>query len=419
MSTAEEHNPSAAENASDSIEIPIGALVAAIWQRRRWLARVIGLGVVVSIGIALLTPKEYTSTTQLMPPDPQAISNTSLLSAITGGPTASFGGGLMSARTPAGTFIGIMDSQTAQDDIINRFDLLRVYHCKLYIDARNKLTTQTVIDEDKKSGIINISVTDRDPNRARDIAKAYIEELDKLVNNLSTSSARREREFLEQRLKSIKSDLDASSVALSQFSSRNATINPQSQGQALIASASGLQGQLISAQSELSGLKAMYSDDNVRVREARARIDELQSQLRKMGNVGGKVDGSDQKADQLYPSIRELPLLGVTYSDLSRKLAMQEGIYETLNRQYELAKVEEAKEIPSIKILDEPGLPERKSSPHRSVIVLLGVLVSAFLGVAWIVVCKLWEITDDSNPVKVAGRAVLRSIQGNDAVAQN
>ena len=419
MSTAEEHNPSAAENASDSIEIPIGALVAAIWQRRRWLARVIGLGVVVSIGIALLTPKEYTSTTQLMPPDPQAISNTSLLSAITGGPTASFGGGLMSARTPAGTFIGIMDSQTAQDDIINRFDLLRVYHCKLYIDARNKLTTQTVIDEDKKSGIINISVTDRDPNRARDIAKAYVEELNELVNKVSTSSARRERIFLEERLKSIKDELDISSAELSQFSSRNATINPQSQGQALIAAASGLQGELITAQSELSGLKAMYSDDNVRVHEAQARIDELQSQLRKMGGIGGKVDGSDKKSDQLYPSIRELPILSVTYSDLYRQMTMQEGIYETLTKQYELAKVQEAKEIPPIKVLDEPQVPERKSSPHRSVIVLLWVLVSAFAGIVWIVACKLWEIIYGSHSVKAIIEALDRTTRGHDAVAPN
>jgi uncharacterized protein involved in exopolysaccharide biosynthesis len=407
LSTAEEHNQSAAKDATDSIEIPIGDLAAAIWQRRRWLAMVAGLGMLLAVGIALLLPKEYTSTAQLMPPDPQAISSTSLLSAITGGPVASFGGGLMSARTPAGTFIGILDSQTAQDDIINRFDLRHTYHCKFYADARRILTGQTVIEENKSSGIISISVTDRDPNRARDIAAAYVEELDKLVNSLSTSSARREREFLEQRLKSIKTGLDASSVALSQFSSRNATLNPQSQGQALFESATRLQGELITAQSEMSGLKAMYSDDNVRVREARARIEELQSQLRKMGNVGGKADGSDQKADQLYPSIRELPILGVTYSDLSRQLALQVGIFETLTRQYEVAKVEEAKEIPPIKILDEPQVPERKSSPHRSIIVIIVTLLAVFAGTVWVVSRKLWEMCG-ANLVKSVGSSIIR-----------
>jgi uncharacterized protein involved in exopolysaccharide biosynthesis len=393
LSTAEENNLSVAEDAPDPIVIPIGDLVATIWQRRRWLARVIALGVLIAIGIALLIPNQYTSTAQLMPPDQQALSSTSMLAALSGAvPTANLGGGLMSTRTPGETFIGILDSQTAQDDIIYRFDLRRVYHCKLYIDARNILTKRTTIDEDKKSGIISISVTDRDPNRARDIAKAYVEELDKLVNSLSTSSARREREFLEQRLKSIKTDLDASSVELSQFSSRNATLNPQSQGQALFESATRLQGELITAQSDLSGLKAMYSDDNVRVREARARIDELQSQLRKMGGIGGKVDGAGQKTDHLYPSIRELPLLGVTYSDLSRQLAMQEGIYETLTKQYELAKVQEAKEIPPIKVLDEPQVPERKSSPHRMSIILLGFLLSAFACITWIIALELWNL---------------------------
>ncbi len=393
MSTAEEHNPSAAEDTADTIEIPLAHLLMAIWRRRCWLAKVAGLGMLLAVGIALLLPKEYSSTAQLMPPDQQALSNVSMLTALSGaGPAASLAGGLMSARTPGGTFIGILDSQTAQDDIINRFDLRRVYHCKLYVDARKILTERTTIVEDKKSGIISIAVMDRDRYRARDLAEAYVEELDKLVNSLSTSSARREREFLEQRLKSIKTDLDASSVALSQFSSHNATLNPQSQGQALFESATRLQSELITGQSELSGLKAMYSDDNVRVREARARVDELQSQLRKMGSIRGTADGADLKADQSYPSIRELPILGVTYSDLYRQMVMQENIYETLNKQYELAKVEEAKEIPPVKMLDEPQVPERKSSPHRMSIILLGFLLSAFAGISWIIAIELWNI---------------------------
>ena len=419
MSTADEQHQDVADNTPD-LEIPVAELAAAIWQRRRWLATVTLLGMILASGIALLLPNKYESTAQLMPPDPQSLPSASVLGALTGsGPVVGLGGGLMSARTPAGTLIGILDSQTAQDDIINHFDLRRIFHCKFYADARNILKGKSTIAEDKKSGIISISVTDRDPKLARDVAESYVEELDKLVNSLSTSSARREREFLEQRLKSIKSDLDASSVELSQFSSRNATINPQSQGQALFESATRLQGELITAQGELSGLKAMYSDDNVRVREARARIEELQSQLRKMGGVGGKVDGADQKSDQLYPSIRELPILGVTYSDLSRQLAMQEGIYEILTKQYELAKVQEAKEIPTIKVLDEPQVPERKSSPHRAVIVLLGVLISIFAGIGWIVACKLWEITDDTHPAKAMGMDLVRTFRGRDAVAPN
>ena len=394
MSTAEEHNLSAVEDAADTIEIPLADLLMAIWRRRLWLAKVIGLGAVAAIAIALLIPTKYTSTAQLMPPDQQTLSSTSLLSALSGaGPAASLGtGGLMSTRTPGGTFIGVLSSQSAQDDIIDRFDLRRIYHCKFYFEARKILTDRTTIDEDKKSGIISIAVVDGDPNRARDMAKAYVEELDKIVNRVSTSSARRERIFLEERIQSIKSDLDASSVALSQFSSRNATLDIQRQGEATVEAAGKLQGELIAAQSELSGLKTAYTDDNVRVRQAQAQVNVLQSQLHKMGGEGEDAEGGDLKADQFMPSIRKLPLLGVTYSDLYRRVMMQESLYETLTKQYELARVQEAKEIPPIKVLDEPQVPEKKSSPHRTIIVLLGILISAFAGIVWTTAIELWNI---------------------------
>ena len=180
MSTAEEHNLGTAEGATASIGTPLADLLMAIWQRQRRLAMVIGLGTSVSIVIAMLIPNKYTSTAQLMPPDPQALSNTSLLSSLQGAGSIapSLANGLMSTRTSNGTFIGILNSQTAQDDIINRLDLRHVYHCKLYIDARRVLTDRTTIEEDNKSGIISIKATDLDPNRARDIAKAYVEELD-------------------------------------------------------------------------------------------------------------------------------------------------------------------------------------------------------------------------------------------------
>jgi uncharacterized protein involved in exopolysaccharide biosynthesis len=400
LSHSEEQHRGVAVDTPESVQVSLADLLTMLWQRRRFLALVTGIGVLLAIGYSLLLPNQYESTAQLMPADQQSLSSGSLLSALTGSGQVASIGGLM--KTPGGTFIGILGSRTAQDDLINRFDLRRMYHCKFYVDCRGMLAAQTAIKENLDDGIISVTVIDRDRYRARDLAQAYVDELDKLVNSLSTSSARREREFLEQRLKSIKSDLDASSIALSQFSSHNTTINPQSQGQALIAAASGLQGELVTAQSELSGLKAMYSDDNVRVREARARIDELQSQLRKMDSIGGTADGADRKADHSYPSIRELPILGVTYSDLSRKMAMQEGIYETLNRQYELAKVEEAKEIPPVKILDEPEVAERKSSPHRAIIVILATVLSAIAGIAWVLASTLWKSTKESHPARSA-----------------
>jgi len=416
LNTAEQQHQDTAEGESDSIEIPIAELVAAIWQRRRWLAAVTGLGMLAAIGIAFLIPNQYTSIAEIMPPDQQSVSSTSMLSVLTGGAAMLSAGGLLGGRTPGQVSIGILNSHTAQDDIINRLELMRVYHCKFYADARKILAARTVMEEDRKSGIVSIAVTDTDPHRARDIAKADVEELDKLLIAENTSSAHLERIFLEQRITSLKTSLDTATSQLSQFSSRNATLNPQSQGAALIDAAARLQGELITAQSELYGLKAQYSDDNVRVRTVQARIDELQSQLRKMNGIGENVEGADLKANQLYPSIRELPLLGATYSNLYRQMMMQEGIYETLTKQYELAKVEEAKEIPTIKLLDVPEVPERKSSPHRATIGLLGALFFAFAGIVRIVTRRLWELANDDNPIKTLVVSTLSSIRASKSV---
>ena len=138
-----------------------------------------------------------------------------------------------------------------------------------------------------------------------------------------------------------------------------------------------------------------------------------------MNGAGEDLDGATLQSDQLFPSIRKLPLLGLTYYDLNRQVAMQETIYETLTKQYELAKVQEAKEIPSIRVLDAPNLPEKKSLPHRSIVILVGLLLSALGGIAWIVVGKLWELTDDRHPVKAYGRELWHSMRRRDTVMPN
>src|SRR5439155_1386233 len=213
------------------------------------------------------------------------------------------------------------------------------------------------------------------------MAQAYVEELNGLVAELSTSSARRERIFLEGRLQAVSQDLEAAEKEFSEFASKNTAIDIKEQGKAMVEGAAILQGQLIAAQSELEGLRQIYTDNNVRVRSVRARIDELKHQLEKMGGKGenpsadsGQEQDSPAQQDSLYPSIRKLPLLGVTYADLYRRTRVQEAVFESLTKEYELAKVQEVKEIPTVKVLDSPNIPERKSFPPRLLIMFLGTV---------------------------------------------
>jgi capsule polysaccharide export protein KpsE/RkpR len=397
----------------EKLDLVSGA--ALFWSQRLRLLRWLGIGLAVSTALALLLPNRYQSTASLMPPDPQAMSSGAMLAAMAGAAspsaTAGLASNLLGAKSASATFLGVIQSRTAQDDLINRFDLRKVYGYKRYIDAREKLAARTSVKEDAKTGVISVTVTDSDAERARDLARAYVEELDKLVAQLSTSSARRERVFLEERLKAVQVDLDGAARELSQFSSRNATLDMQNQGKTLVDAAARLQGELIVAQSEMRGLEAVYSDNNTRVRAARARIAELERQLRVLSGRAETGDGGDLAPGQLYPSLRRLPLLGVTYAGLYRRVKVQEAVYEVLTKQYELAKVQEAREIPTVKVLDQPTLPEKKSFPPRLLIVAVGTFLTALLAAIRLSSENFWRNLEGSDPRRILALEIRETFQ--------
>jgi capsule polysaccharide export protein KpsE/RkpR len=231
---------------------------------------------------------------------------------------------------------------------------------------------------------------------------------------LSTSSARRERLFLEERLQAVSKDLESAEKEFSQFSSKNSAIDIKEQGKAMVEAAATLQGQLIAAESELEGLRQIYTDNNVRVRSVRARIGELKHQLEKIGGKGEDASApSGQQPDSLYPSIRKLPLLGVTYADLYRTTRVQEAVFETLTKEYELAKVQEVKEIPTVKVLDVADIPTKKSFPPRLLIMFLGTALAAAIATTWVFGKTTWEQTDSADPRKAFAQEVFTTVKAS------
>jgi len=372
-----------------------------LWNSRVLLLRVVLRGLLVAALVAFLVPPRYESTTQIMPPDAQNNSGMAMLAALSGksgDALAGYASDLLGVKTSGALFVGVLRSRSVEDAIIQRFDLRKVYWVSRWEDARKELESRTYVAEDRKSGIIEVHVRDRSPQRAQAMAVAYVDELNRAVATLSSSAARREREFLETRLQAVKRDLDQASNDFSQFASKNSAIDIPAQGKAMVEAAARLQGALIAAEAERQSLEQIYTANNVRIRSAQARVKELRQQLEKIGGADtGSYAASD---DPLYPSIRKLPLLGVTYADLYRRTKIQEAVYETLTRQYELAKVQEAKEIPTVKVLDSPSYPERRASPPRLFIMALGLLFSLALGSAWIVGCAIWEETDSDDERK-------------------
>jgi uncharacterized protein involved in exopolysaccharide biosynthesis len=377
-----------------------------LWGMRRFLGRFALVGFFAATLIAFLIPSEYESTARLMPPDQQGSGGLAIMAMLSGGQNGSSGlgslaGDLLGAKTTGAVFIAVMHSRTAQDQIIQRFDLKKVYGARLEESARKRLERNTDISEERKSGVITLRTSDHDPKRAAAITGAYIDELDMLTAKLNTSAAHRERVFLEDRLNKINVELESAEKDFSQFASKNATIDISAQGRAMVEAAATLQGQLIAAESQLEGLKQIYSDNNIRVRTTQARITELRNQMQKLGGTSGgnAAPASGQSAtDNAYPTLRQLPLLGVPYADKFRQLKVDEAVYETLTKQFELAKVQEAKEIPSVKVLDQPEVPERKSFPPRALIIIAGTACSVLLGGVWVLGTARWRQIDPHDP---------------------
>ena len=240
------------------------------------------------------------------------------------------------------------------------------------------------------------------------MAQAYVDDLNGRVAQLTTSSAHRERVFLEDRIGKVKQQLDEATLQLSQFSSKNKTLDPQIQGKAMLDAASALQGQLIAAETELSGLQQVYGAENYRVRAASAKVGELRNRLRSFSGAES-TNASKEPYRELYPSLEQLPLLGNTYYELSRQAKIEEALYEVLIKQYELAKVEEAKELPSVKVLDEPVVPERKAFPPRLLIILAGTIFVFACASAWIFARQIWLKLDDNDPMKSGVHGLLSS----------
>jgi capsule polysaccharide export protein KpsE/RkpR len=385
-----------------------------LWDHRGLLGRAALCGLVASVIIALLIQTRYESSTRLMSPDSNQSSGLALAATAISGSSNGLAGmatDLLGLKSTSDTFVGILSSRTVRDKLIQQFNLEKVYGVSSMEGARAALAAHTGIFVDRKSQIITITVTDHDPKVAAAMGQAYVEELNRLVAELSTSSARRERVFLEERLQAVNKELESAEKEFSQFASKNEAIDVKEQGKAMVEAAATLQGQLIAAESEYEGLKQIYTDNNVRVRSVKARIDELKHQLDKLGGKGESMtEVSSQPSESLYPSIRKLPLLGVTYADLYRRTRVQEAVFETLTKEYELAKVQEAKEIPVVKVLDPPDIPDKKSYPPRSLICFLGIVSGFVFGMTLVLGRQAWAATDACDPRKVFALEVWSTV---------
>ena len=219
--------------------------------------------------------------------------------------------------------------------------------------------------------------------------------------------------FIERRLNSVQSDLEKAQIELSDFSSRNTTVDISAQTRAMVEAGARLEGEIVAERSGLESMRQVYSDNNIRVREVEARIGVLQNELNKL--AGSSTDAAASapaapSAGELYPPLHRLPRLAVQYADLYRRVKVQEAVFEFLTQQYEMARIEEAKDVPVVRVIDPPGIPEKKSFPPRVILTGALTLLAVAATSAFLLLRERWANVDDTDPRKRLAAAVTETV---------
>jgi uncharacterized protein involved in exopolysaccharide biosynthesis len=310
-------------------------------------------------GSFLLTPA-FTARTSLMPPQQQQSAATSALASLSG--LVGLSGASAGLRSPVDQFAALMQSQTIQERLIDRFKLLEVYDEKLRSDARRELDKRTRIAVGKRDGLITVEVDDPSPQRAAEMANAYVEELRRLTSTLAVSEAQQRRVFFEGLLNSTRGKLTASQIALEQTGVSSGTL--RSEPKAAAETYSRLKAQVTASEVRLQAMRTTLTDTTNEVRLQMAELAALRSKLASL--EGSQTSGS-----------------GSDYIGRYRDFKYQETLFELFARQYELARVDESREGALIQVVDTAVAPDKRSWPRRSLLTAAGALVGLMLAPAW------------------------------------
>lgn len=350
-------------------------------KHNRFIIRSTVAAFIISIGISLLLPKIYTSTAMIIPSQ-QDSGLMGMMMGQMGGGMASLAGDLLGKGSTADTYVSMLNSNAVSDKIIDRFKLMQVYGQKYRLNTYKVLDNNVDISAGKKDGIISITVEDKDPNRAAEIANAYVEELGKLTVKLNIAGAGQNKVFLENRLARAKVDLAQAEDALKNFQTINKVVSVSDQTAATIGGIAQLKGQLALQEVELATLLQQFTERSQEVKTVKASIANLRSQIAQLEGQGS--GGS-------IPGVGSVPALGAQYVRLMREFKIQETMVEILTKQYEMADLNAAKDVPSLQVLQTARVPDKKVKPRRSLIVLAITSVVGFGAVLYAFIREMVE----------------------------
>ena len=353
-------------------EISLGTLFQLLVARKRVILRNVIIAAAVVSPLVFFIPVKYRAETVILTPQPGQPSLNAMAQLAGTGSANIPGLSLLSGfalRNPADLYMGMLKSRTIADTLIQKFRLTEVYDVKYLINARKHLARNTTIESGKDT-LIHVTVEDSDPRRAAAIANGYIEELSKQNSHLAMTEASQRRLFYEAQLSREKDALADAEVELRNTQQATGLVLPGGQAEAIIRSGAQLHAEILTREAELEAMKTYATENNPRFQTVRRELSVLQGELSRLEQGG-------PNARSLELPTGQLPEATLKYIRKLRDVKYHETLFEILAKQYEAARLDEAKSAPLVQVLDRAVVPEKRSWPPRTILVLSAVLLVA------------------------------------------
>jgi tyrosine-protein kinase Etk/Wzc len=363
----------------DEAEISLLDLLVALGEEKSWVIGSALVGLVLAILIAVLTPTKYTAKTVLMPPQQAQSSAASALASL--GALAGMAGAAGGIKSQDELYIALLKSERLQNSLIQKFDLTKRYESEHLVDARKALDANVKVAADKKSGLISLEVTDKDPKFAATVANSYVDELSKVLGNLAVSEAQQRRKFFEVQVNQVKEQLAKSEIGFRQAQSQSGMQVTQALAETGVRASVELRQQIATREVQLQSLRTTYAtDQNPDVIRLSREIGALRGQLAKTEKGSHSASSDKGGKDDKAAGGSTASAVGQEAVRSYRDVKVQEAMLDVMIRQYEMARVDESREGPLLQQVDMATPPERKSAPKRSLIVLGGLMLGLFVG---------------------------------------
>ncbi len=366
----------------DEVEIDLIEVCKDLWRRKGFIFLITFLFGAVATAYAFLTPFTYRAECRVLPPQSVSVRMAGIAAQLGG--LADFVG-LPGMSTSGATMVEIMKGDSVVDAIIDKFHLMEELSEDIRLNARKSVLAVLEANEDTKSGIVSVAYIHKDPVEAADIANAFVDELQKKMQEIAVQKAIEQRSFFENQLIQAQQELNQAEEDMMNYQQSSGVIALEKQTETLIASIAQLRSQIATKNVEVSSLRSYARKDNPQLRLAQSQLEAMNKELRRLEEEQRRTG---VLSGDLLSSIGRVPELGVEYQRYVRALRFANAKYELMLRQYENAKLSEASDLSTLSIVDKATPPDWKYKPKRGQIMMIGTMLGFFLGAGWVFITE-------------------------------